>query len=715
MSDLARGVQAAGGVALAEAAAWYGAHDIPVFPLIPRDKKPLKGSHGFKDATTDPKRIADWWEETPDANIGMPTGAASGRLAVDVDPRNGGPADRDEFIRQFGQIPDTAEQITGRGDGGRHILFRWHGGKLPDALAPGVDLKVDGGYIVVAPSIHPDTGTAYQWDGIEGVKALLHPADPPAWFMERIAGRNGHGAGRAAKIPEVIRDGEKHATCVSLAGSMRHRGCNADEIYAALLKLSERFETPVPAENLKRIAESVEGLYPPAATVSSGSAPDLLAFLFNDHGNAERLIALHGEDLRYCHSFKKWLTWDGRRWAVDVTDQSRRLVKGTMLEFLRQGIETRNEPAEKFARQSLDAKRISSTLSMAECEIFVTPDQLDQYPYLLNFPNGTVDLRGGELAPHEREHYITKLVHFDFIPGAPCPLFQRFLARILTPALIQWLQKAMGYSLTGLTSEKAVFLCHGIGNNGKTTLLSLLMRLLEEYSVLLQIDSLMVRMESNNTQADLADLRGARFVMTSETEEGQRLAEGKLKRNTQGMGKIKAVRKYENPIQFSETHKLWIDANHLPLVRGTDNAIWNRLRPIPFEVVLSSEEIDRDLPGKLAAEAEGILAWAVAGAVRWYCEGLGTPAEVETANRSWRADMDQLGRFIEDSCITGEYARAKARTLYLAYKTWAEGAGEHPVTEVVFTARLVEHEFSKEHTRNGAVYHGIGLRVEGDL
>src|SRR5262249_34328108 len=149
--------------------------------------------------------------------------------------------------------------------------------------------------------------------------------------------------------------------------------------------------------------------------------------------------------------------------------------------------------------------------------------------------------------------------------------------------MISYLQRAIGYSLTGSTEEKVVFMAFGSGNNGKSTFLSLFFRLLQEYAVLLLIETLMAKQETTNSQADLADLRGARFVMTSETEEGQRLAEGKLKRITQGMGEIKAVRKYENPITFPETHKLWMDANHKPVVRGTDNAIWNRLHPIPFE------------------------------------------------------------------------------------------------------------------------------------
>src|ERR1700730_17132152 len=155
----------------------------------------------------------------------------------------------------------------------------------------------------------------------------------------------------------------------------------------------------------------------------------------------------------------------------------------------------------------------------------------------------------------------------------------------------------------------------------------------------------MVKQESNNTQADLADLRGARFVQTSETEEGQRLAPGKLKRISQGLGKIKATRKYENPIEFPETHKLWIDTNRKPTIRDVDDkATFNRLHPIPFTVTIPKDQIDKDLLDKLLTEAEGILAWAMEGARLWYAEGLAKPAEVEAAKDQWREGMDPLRR-----------------------------------------------------------------------
>lgn len=450
-----------------------------------------------------------------------------------------------------------------------------------------------------------------------------------------------------------------------------------------------------------------------AAEAGTPAPPELLSQSFSDYGNSQRLISLYGEQLRYCHAFEKWLVWDGRRWAIDEGESARDLSQGAIIEFGRQALAAKNQPAAKFAAGCLNSPRITNALREAKPHLAIRAADLDAHVDLLNCANGTLDLATGKIRQHRREDFITKLVHHDYRPSALCPTFRGFLDRILNPRLIGYVQKALGYSLTGRTIEKAVFLLHGRGDNGKSTLLSTFLELLREYAVLLQIDTLMVRPESNNTQADLADLRGARFVMTSETEEGQRLAEGKLKRITQGMGRIKATRKYENPIEFPESHKLWIDANHLPIVRGTDNAIWNRLHPIPFEVTIPKAEQDQEFPKKLMAEAEGILAWAVAGALRWRSEGLGKPAPVEEAGQVWRADSDQIGRFVEACCVTGEFMQARSRWLYQAYRKWAEEAGEHAARENDFAARITERGLERKHTEAGNVFSGIGLKAEG--
>ena len=452
---------------------------------------------------------------------------------------------------------------------------------------------------------------------------------------------------------------------------------------------------------------------------------NLLVQQFNDVGNAQRLIATKGPDLLYCAEFRKWLVWDGRRYLLDKADRARLFAQETALEFNRQAFAAHDDAAQKFARQSLDSKRLTAMMREAEPHRCVIAEQLDSDPWMLNLTNCTLDLRTGAVRPHDRQDLITKIVNFDYDAKAECPLFTRFVLRIMgadpgatqakrerAERMVQYLQKVFGYALTGITSEKVVFLAHGGGNNGKTTLLALFLRLLAEYSRLLQIDTLMVRQESNNTQADLADLRGTRFAMTSETDEGQRLAEGKIKRITQGMGKIKATRKYENPIEFPETHKLFLDCNHKPQIRGNDQAIWNRLHLIPFSEIIPDEEIDRSLPEKLNAEAEGIIAWAVQGTLRWQREGLGKPEEVAAASGEWRAEMDQVGRFIAEACANVTTVRTPARALYTAYKGWAQEAGDAYVTERQFSDRMAGRGVAKGANNRGSYYEGLGLRAE---
>lgn len=431
--------------------------------------------------------------------------------------------------------------------------------------------------------------------------------------------------------------------------------------------------------------------------------PNLLRYLCNDHGNSERLIVQSGDRLRFCHPLKKWLIWDGRRWAIDTSKASYKLAKDAMLQYLNQAVKNEAEAHEKFARQSLDSKRINALLESTQCEIFVDPDQLDTHHYLLNCLNGVVDLRTGDLRPHDPQLYITKLIHFNFTPDAKCPTWKIFLYQIMgnefdldrAGRLVDWLHKALGYSLTSITREKAVFICWGPTDAGKSTLLTTFRTIVEEYSSLLQIDTLMVRREeTNNSLSDLSDLRNCRFVQTSETEKGQRLAEGKLKRISQGLGKIKACRKYENPIEFQETHKLWIDANHKPRVKGNDGATWNRLYPIPFTVQIPKQEQDRQLAEKLLSEAAGILAWAVAGAVRWYQEGLGKPEEIEAANQEWQTDEDLQGKFLAE-CTSDSDGVVETTKVYRIYQWWCGKNGERPESANSFGRSMTERGFDR--------------------
>jgi putative DNA primase/helicase len=464
----------------------------------------------------------------------------------------------------------------------------------------------------------------------------------------------------------------------------------------AMLKVFERAEKPVP-------------MIGPAC--ETGHGVELLSQSFTDYGNALRLLAVHGEHLRYFSARKKWLIWDGVHYRIDEQDEIRKLTQGVMLAFTEQAAANQHKEAARFALGScLNTHRISSAIREAQPLVPVTPDELDGDPDLLNFQNGVLDFNSFELLPHSPERLITKLVHFDYKPRSSCPRFCAFVERILGP-LATYVQSAIGYTVTGVTSEKVAFLCYGPTNSGKTTFLELFRHLFAEYSTLIMVDALMLRsQEDNNSLADLADLRGCRFAMTSETEEGQRLKEGKLKRIVQGQGMIKSARKYENPIQFCETHKLWIDTNHKPLIRGSDDAIWGRLVIIPFERPLSNSEVDPHLPAKLREEAEGIIAWTIEGTRRWRQEGLGKVPQIDAARSEWRAEMDPIGRFLENCCVLKPEISSAARPLYQEYRRWTSEVGEPPMTETMFGRRMAE-KFEKKKDGH-VVYRGVGLKSD---
>src|ERR1700719_2000670 len=287
---------------------------------------------------------------------------------------------------------------------------------------------------------------------------------------------------------------------------------------------------------------------------------------------------------------------------------------------------------------------------------------------MLNTENGTVDLRSGRLRPHRPEDLLSKMIPFRYDRHAECPQFMAFLHRIMgrhpdgsependnAERLVSYLQRVFGCAATG-KPEKLLFVLYGDGNNGKTTLLEIIRDALgdKEYAGQVQVDSLMIRpkeaLSNNAVNTDLADLQGCRFVSSSEVEQGQRLSLSRVKYLT-GLGQIKARRLRENMITFRPTYKLFLDCNHKPVIADPNDAIWNRVKCIPFKTQIPKEEIDMGLPVKLRTELAGILRWIVEGAVLYHREGLGDSPDVIAATEQYRQESDRLKEFFEDRCI----------------------------------------------------------------
>jgi P4 family phage/plasmid primase-like protien len=508
-----------------------------------------------------------------------------------------------------------------------------------------------------------------------------------------------------------------------------------------MTKLRQHFKRRFLARDFEKAVKDAagDGAAPPPTdndgrTPAPPDGPDLRFFPRTDAGNGERIVALYGDEVRYCVEMKRWLVWDGVRWAVDEMNVMRQKAKMMARRLYTQG--KGNSNLEGHARTTESYAGISAALGLgsasSEKGIPISAAELDQHPYLLNCPNGVIDLRDGKLLPHNREFLITKLCPVPYQPTAQCPRFVDFVqwamgtnpeAEVSERAsrLVGFIQRAFGYALTSDVSEKAIFVLHGEGgNNGKTTLLTVFRELLgKDYSGQLVIDTVMaMKNQDATTRADLADLRGVRLVVTSEVEKEHRLSEGKIKYITAGMGSIKSCRKYENPIEFEATHKLFMDCNHRPTVRGVDDAIWRRLKLIPFLVTISEEEKDERLKEKLCSEMPGILAWAVRGCIEWFARGLCDPPEVREAGQEWREHDDPLKDFIEDCCHVDSGAFVKATDLTAAYERWAKQTRERfPLGREGLAERLHAKGFEQSRSRRidgkqARTWEGIELLLE---
>ena len=361
----------------------------------------------------------------------------------------------------------------------------------------------------------------------------------------------------------------------------------------------------------------------------------------------------------------------------------------------------------KHALKWEEANRIAACLELVRSEpgIPALPEQLDIDPMLLTVLNGTLDLRTGELREHRREDLITKLAPVNYDPDAQCPVWMRFLARILdgNDPLMRYLQRVVGYCLTGDVTEQMMWFLHGSGSNGKSTFLGVLLSMFGDYGMQ-SVSELLMAKDHEAHPAERAALFGKRLVATVETEEGKRMAESLMKQLTGG-DRITARKMYRDFFEFTPTHKILLAANHRPTIRGTDRAVWRRIKLVPFTTTISEAEKDRALPDKLKAEAPGVLAWAVRGCLDWRREGMGEPEAVREATAEYQAEQDTLGEFLDACCLVHPDAAVKASELLSAYVAWS---GDKFMNPKKFGQRMRDRGFESRRQGRGFFYHGLG-------
>ncbi|MEN6356410.1 MAG: phage/plasmid primase, P4 family [Armatimonadota bacterium] len=443
---------------------------------------------------------------------------------------------------------------------------------------------------------------------------------------------------------------------------------------------------------------------------------DLAFFAQTDLGNAERFLARHGGDLLYCPSFGKWFVWDKMRWAEDETGKVIQRAALTVRKMLDEAQTLVDESAQKrlfkYARASESNNKIYAMLNLARAWLGISSDELDSDPWLLNCKNGILDLRNGELLKHRQDNYITKLVPWNYDPEAECPAWLGFLDSIFqgNQHIIDYIQRAVGYALTGVIREQCLFFLYGVGSNGKSTFLNVIQDVLGDYAKDTPTESLMVK-QNDGISNDIARLRGARFVTAVEAEADKRMAESLVKRLTGG-DTITARFMRQEFFQFRGTFKIFLATNHKPGVRGTDDGIWRRIKMIPFLVRIPDSEQDATLPDRLREEAEGVLAWAVRGCRIWQKQGLGEPEEVTAATAEYRDEMDFLGPFVADRCILQATQSVKASDLYKEYLDYCDVNKDKPLSSTKFGRMMMDRpgiRKQRHSSGNGIEYWGIGL------
>jgi putative DNA primase/helicase len=437
-----------------------------------------------------------------------------------------------------------------------------------------------------------------------------------------------------------------------------------------------------------------------------------------DLGNAERFVDAHRDHVLWCPAHKSFLCWDGKRYAWDERGEVVKLAHQTARSIFHEAADAEGEEEQKaitkWALASQNESRINAMLSQAKPYLAVGMEELDRDPWLINCQNGTLDLRTGRLKDHDPTDRITKIVPVDYEPTASCPRFKRFLKETLVDdALIKFVKRYSGYTLTGITRERMLAILYGFGKNGKTTLAELLNEVLGDYARNTDVETLLIK-KYQGVGNDVAALKGARFVSAAEVEKGRRLAESKVKQLT-GRDTVTARFLFGENFDFKPEFKLWLSTNNKPVIQGTDDAIWDRIRLIEFRKRFEGSKADPRLPDKLRNELAGVFAWMVEGCLEWQEHGLEEPKTVTDATKQYREEMDTLAAFLDETCVIGPMYRVLAESLYQRYAMWCDESGERKDPKKAFVARLEERGFYRRRETAGVnkgryIWLGIGFR-----
>ena len=443
---------------------------------------------------------------------------------------------------------------------------------------------------------------------------------------------------------------------------------------------------------------------------------------WDDQGRGLRMRDQFATVLKFNAVDKKWFFFNGSYWQEDIGNQrvelaAERVANSIKKEKPELSFSTKTDEDKamnewyKFQKDSRSHMAKMHMIDEFKKYVIVKHGEFDKEDMLLNTESGYVDLSSGELHDHDIDKKFSHQTVAEYSDNVDAPLWEKFLNQIFNndEELIHYVQKAIGYSFTGSVDEQCLFILNGRGRNGKSVFSNVVSDVAGNYAKQMNVQTIVAKKnQSGSANSDIARLEGARIVTSSELNEGDRFDESLVKQLTGG-DKILARFLYGSEFEYKPKFKIWMATNHLPIIRGTDDGIWRRIKIIPFNIQIPKEKVDKKLEYKLKAEYTGILNWIVQGAIMWQQEGLEDPEAVTKVIETYRAEMDPLDAFLEECCTTGQNYSIKAREMYDAYHEWAKESEEYKMSMTKF-GREMRKKLLRVKRRDGWYYVGLKLK-----
>lgn len=406
-----------------------------------------------------------------------------------------------------------------------------------------------------------------------------------------------------------------------------------------------------------------------------------MKYTLSEDGNADRFIEQHRDALRYVPGIG-WKEWDGKRWKVLTTDLPLLKVRASLArleeEIEAEGAESLRSKMRTHLAKSRSEKSMMGMLRVAKShpDMVTEASAFDAQPYLLNCLDGVVDMRTGELLPHDPALMQSKIAGVAYgAKAVPCLKWRAHVDTIMDEDedMVDYVHRALGYTVSGSVDEQAIFVAFGTGANGKSVLLNVVAKVMGDYAQIAD-RNLLIKSTANAIGHNLVQLKGARFTLASETGAGNELDEVAVKMLT-GSDSITGRKLYGNNVTFTPSAKIWLGTNHRPVVRSHDHGVWRRIKAVPFAVRIRDEDRIKDYHTKLFdTEGTGVLRWLVEGYQKWAKDGLCEPAEVQNATWEYQTGDDDyhIAEFVAEACYVAPRAQAGPARLYAAYEAWID-------------------------------------------